>query len=222
MPSSPSPSAVPIGTVYGVLLNDAATLERLQPSFDAAPYKAPPKAPILYIKPRNTLAPEAAAVAVPADPGVVRIDATVGAVIGRTATRVAAEDALKHVAGYVVVSDVTLPHDDYYRPAIAQRCRDGFCPIGPLQPASGFDLPRSEVVVSINGAEVHRRPLSRLVRDLPRLIADITEFMTLSEGDVLLIGPPEEAPLARPGDAVRIDVAGLCSLHHTVVAEELA
>jgi 5-oxopent-3-ene-1,2,5-tricarboxylate decarboxylase/2-hydroxyhepta-2,4-diene-1,7-dioate isomerase len=216
-----SPPAASIGTVYGVLLNDAATLERLMPSFDSPPYKAAPKAPILYIKPRNTFAGEGAAVAVPADPGVVRIDATVGAVIGRKATRVSVENALEHVVGYAVVSDVSLPHEDYYRPAIAQRCRDGFCPIGSVQPASGFDLSRSEVVVSVNGAQVHRRPLSRLVRDLPRLIADITEFMTLSEGDVLLIGPPEDAPLARPGDAVRIDVKGLGSLSHTVTAEEL-
>jgi 5-oxopent-3-ene-1,2,5-tricarboxylate decarboxylase/2-hydroxyhepta-2,4-diene-1,7-dioate isomerase len=221
MPPHSSSPAAPTGTVYGVLLNDAATLERLKPSFDAPPYKAAPKAPILYIKPRNTLAGEGAAVAVPPDPGVVRIDATIGAMIGRTATRVAVEDALGYVAGYMVVSDVSLPHDDYYRPAIAQRCRDGFCPIGPVQPVSGFDLPQSEVTVFINGVQVHRRPLSRLVRDLPRLIADVTEFMTLSEGDVLLIGPPEDAPLARPGDAVRIDVAGLGSLSHTVIAEEL-
>ena len=221
MPLHSSSPAAPTRTVYGVLLNDAAMLERLTPSFEAPPYKAALKAPILYIKPRNTLAGEGASVGVPADPGVVRIDATVGAVIGRTATRVSVEDALEHVAGYAVVSDVTLPHEDYYRPAIAQRCRDGFCPIGPVQPASGFDLSRSEVVVSINGVEAHRRPLSRLVRDLPRLIADITEFMTLSEGDVLLIGPPEDAPLARPGDAVRIDVDGLGGLSHTVIAEEL-
>jgi 5-oxopent-3-ene-1,2,5-tricarboxylate decarboxylase/2-hydroxyhepta-2,4-diene-1,7-dioate isomerase len=217
-----SSPAIPRGTVYGVLLNDPDTLERLKPSFDAPPYKAAPKAPILYIKPRNTFAGDGAAVAVPANPGVVRIDATVGAVIGRAATQVRAEDAMKHVAGYVVVSDVTLPHDDYYRPAIAQRCRDGFCPIGPVQSPVAFDLSRSEVVVSINDAAVHRRPLSRVVRDLSRLIADVTEFMTLSEGDVLLIGPPEDAPLARPGDAVHIDVEGLGGLAHTLVTEKLS
>ena len=55
-----------LATVYGVLLNDRATVTRLSPQFDSAPYKAAPKAPVLYIKPRNTFAAADAAVAVPA------------------------------------------------------------------------------------------------------------------------------------------------------------
>ena len=222
MPLQTSAPDCAIGTVYGVLLNDPATVERMTPAFSSAPYKAAPKAPILYIKPRNTLAGENAAVAVPAEPGVVRIDATVGVVIGRTATRLRADDALAHVAGYVIVSDVTLPHEDCYRPPIAQRCRDGFCPIGPMQDAGKFDLAHAGLAVSVNGSEVLRRPLARMVRPLPQLIADVTEFLTLSPGDVLLLGAPEGAPLAYPGDTVRIEVDGLGSLSHTVIVEELA
>ncbi len=214
-------SGATTGTVYGVLLNDAPSLARAAPSFEAPPYKAAPRAPVLYIKPRNTRAGEGAAVAVPADPGVVRIDATVGAVIGRPATRVSPEHALEHVAGYVVASDLTLPHDQVYRPAIAQRCRDGFCPMSAVQAAPGFDVSRAEVVVVVNGAEVQRRSLSQLVRPLPQLIADVTEFMTLTEGDVLLLGHADDSPTARPGDAVHIEVPGLGRLSHTLVAEVL-
>lgn len=222
MPPSPAFSPTAIGTVYGVLLNDADALARLAPAFDKPPYKAAPRAPILYIKPRNTFAEDGAVVAIPADPGLVRIDATVGAVISRAATRVSQERALAHVAGYVIASDVTLPHDDYYRPAIAQRCRDGFCPIGPLQAAGGgFDPAGAEIAVRINGIEVHRRSLARLVRQLPRLIADVSEFMTLSENDILLLGGPDHAPLARPGDQVTIDVDGLGQLRHSLRLETL-
>lgn len=210
-----------IGTVYGTLLNDAAEVERLSPSFDAAPYKAPPKAPILYIKPRNTHARDGAVVRVPADPGVVRIDATIGVVIGRDATRVSEGDALAHVAGYAIVSDVTLPHDSYYRPAIRQRCRDGFCPMSDVL-ATTFDVAQAEIVVSVDGVEVHRRRLANLVRPLPRLLADVTDFMTLSAGDVLLVGPPDQAPLAKPGCTVRIEVPGLGALTHTVALDEEA
>src|ERR1700733_14384783 len=42
------------GAVYGTLLNDRAALLALGDTMNAAPYKAPPKAPILYLKPRNT------------------------------------------------------------------------------------------------------------------------------------------------------------------------
>ena len=53
------------GVVVGPLLNHAAALAALGPAVDEAPYKTPPKGPILYIKPRNTLASTGAAVAIP-------------------------------------------------------------------------------------------------------------------------------------------------------------
>ena len=212
-----------LATVYGALLNDRATVERLSPQFDSAPYKAAPKAPILYIKPRNTFALEGAAVAVPAEPGVVRIDATIGLVIGKQATRVSVDDALSHVAGFVVVSDVTLPHENYYRPAILQRDRDGFCPISALfKDEAGFDLDNATLSVSINGQRAYERSFATLVRPAAQLIADVTEFMTLSAGDVLLLGPGEGSPQARPGDKIKISVPGLGELNHSVVEEKLA
>ena len=54
------------GVVYGTLLNDPAALAALGEAVNAPPYKAPPRAPVLYLKPRNTLAADGAAVAVPA------------------------------------------------------------------------------------------------------------------------------------------------------------
>lgn len=213
---------LPLRTVYGTLLNDRATIERLVPQFGGAPYKAAPKAPVLYIKPRNTFAHGGAAVAVPAEPGEVRIDATIGLVMGKAATRVGAADAMDHVAGFMLVSDVTLPHENYYRPAIVQRCRDGYCPLGSfVKAASGFDVDRASLRIAINGRPVYERHFSRLVRPAAQLVADVSEFMTLAAGDVLLLGPGEGSPLARPGDAVAISAAGLGELHHTLVAEPL-
>lgn len=212
-----------LGSVYGVLLNDPATVQRLSPQFDSAPYKAAPQAPVLYLKPRNTWAADGAAVTVPADPGEVRIDATIGLVIGQTATRVSADDALRHVAGLVLVSDVTLPHENYYRPAIRQRCRDGFCPLGrmvvPAAGVAGFDWGNAVLSIAINGQAVYQRSFAQLVRPAAQLLADVTEFMTLVPGDVLLLGPGEGAPVARIGDSVCISVPGLGQLSHTLVAE---
>ncbi|CAM4253822.1 fumarylacetoacetate hydrolase family protein [Comamonas aquatilis] len=211
---------LPLATVYGVLLNDRATVERLTPEFDSAPYKAAPQAPVLYIKPRNTFALDGAAVAVPADPGVVRIDATIGLVIGKTATRVSVDQALGHVAGFVLVSDVTLPHENYYRPAIRQRDRDGFCPLSPMfHDEAGFDLDAATLSIVINGERAYERSFATLVRPAAQLIADVTEFMTLAAGDVLLLGPGEGSPLAHPGDVVQIKVPGLGELTHTVIQE---
>lgn len=216
--SSPA-AAIAVATVYGTLLNDRATVERLAEAFTQAPYKAPPKAPVLYVKPRNTFAGEGSAVAVAPQPGAVRIDATVGAVIGRRATKLSEAEALDYVSGYRVVSDITLPHENYYRPSIQLRCLDGFCPMSEPVAAQGFDLASATMVVKVNGQQVHVRRFADLVRPLRRLIADVTEFMTLEAGDVLLVGPPEGAPLARPGDRVQLEVPGLGKLSHTVVSE---
>ena len=214
---------LPLGTVYGALLNDRATVERLSPEFDSAPYKAAPKAPVLYIKPRNTFADEGAAVAVPAEPGGLRIDATIGLVIGKRASRVSVDQALSHVAGFVVVSDVTLPHENYYRPAIRQRDRDGFCPISRMfKDEAGFDLDNATLSITINGERAYERSFATLVRSAAQLLADVTEFMTLAAGDVLLLGPGEASPVACPGDQIRIAVPGLGELSHSVVEEKLA
>lgn len=209
-----------LGTVYGALLNDRATVERLAPQFDKAPYKAAPKAPVLYIKPRNTFAGEGAVVAVPADPGQVRIDATVGLVIGHSATRVPVKQAMGHVAGFVIVSDLTLPHENYYRPAVVQRNRDGFCPMSPLfGDPGGFSADKATLNVTINGQRVYERNFSTMVRSAAQLIADVTEFMTLAAGDVLLLGPGEGSPNAHAGDKITITVPGLGQLSHSLTEE---
>jgi 5-oxopent-3-ene-1,2,5-tricarboxylate decarboxylase/2-hydroxyhepta-2,4-diene-1,7-dioate isomerase len=76
----------PMGrTVYGTLLNHREALAALGDQVNAAPYKAPPKAPILYIKPRNTHAKSGDVVVVPSDVSALQIGATLGVVIGCTA-----------------------------------------------------------------------------------------------------------------------------------------
>jgi 5-oxopent-3-ene-1,2,5-tricarboxylate decarboxylase/2-hydroxyhepta-2,4-diene-1,7-dioate isomerase len=208
-------------TVYGVALNDKPMLDRLGDALLNPPYQKPPIAPVLYIKTRNTFASPDTEVGIPTEPGLVRIDATVGAVIGRRASKVSAKDALDYVAGYVIVSDLTLPHVVYYRPAVRQRCRDQFCPMTLIMSQNdSFDVDTADIKILINDVQVHSRSLRTLVRPLTQLLVDVTEFMTLSEGDVLLLGPPDDAPTGRVGDSIRIDVAGLGSLQHSLVAEQ--
>jgi 5-oxopent-3-ene-1,2,5-tricarboxylate decarboxylase/2-hydroxyhepta-2,4-diene-1,7-dioate isomerase len=207
-------------TVYAALLNDRATLQRLGPALHQPPYDAPPRAPVLYIKTANTLAQPGTQVPVPRDPGVVQVNATLGLVIGQTATRVTPAHAWSHLRGYVIASDLMLPNDSVYRPAVKQRCRDAFCPMTGVLPLALLPDPDKAVItIAIDGIEVHRRELSQMVRSAAQLIADVTEFMSLNPGDILLLGPPEGAPLARPGQSVSIAIAELGILNHTLVEE---
>lgn len=216
------PSGLPAtrGTVYGTLLNHRDTLAALGEQVHAAPYKAPPKAPVLYIKPRNTWAEPGAAVEVPADGPELEMGATLGLVIGRTACRVSEADALGFVAGYVVMNDISVPHAAVYRPSMRFKCRDGFCPIGPVVPASAsIDPDALTINVAIDGTVVQRSSTAGLIRPVARLLADVTEFMTLHPGDVLAVGVAAGSPRARAGQRVRIAIEGVGELEHTLVAE---
>ena len=209
------------GRVYGTLLNHRGALEALGDAVHQSPYKAPPRAPVLYIKPRNTLASSGDAIAVPADSDELEIGATLGIVIGRTACQVNAEDALGHVAGYVIVNDVSVPHASFYRPQVRCKARDGFCPIGPRVVArdANADPDALAVRVEVDGELRQSTSTAGMFRPVARLIADVTEFMTLAPGDVLLLGVGAAAPRARAGQRVAIDIDGLGRLENMLVAE---
>lgn len=190
------------GAVYGALLNDRAALGALGAAMHEAPYKAPPQAPILYLKPRNTLSGHRARIAVPKEAPGIEVGASLGLVIGRTATHVSAEQALDYVAGYAIVADLSIPHPSVYRPSVRFRARDGFCAIGPAAVAKRHvaDPDSLPIAVAINGRNVFGANTATSVRGAARLIADVTDFMTLSAGDVVTLGVPHGAPIAQAGD----------------------
>lgn len=209
------------GVVYGTLLNHEPALAALGDTAHLPPYKAPPRAPVLYVKPRNTLAAHGDAVTVPADAPELEVGASLGIVIGRTACRVSEAEALDHVAGYTIVNDVSVPHESFYRPSIRFKARDDFCPIGPvLVPRAQLPNPDALTVrVSVDGELVHATTTGERRRPVARLLADVTEFMTLSPGDVLLLGVAAGAPRVRAGQQVRIEIEGLGQLDNHFIAE---
>jgi 5-oxopent-3-ene-1,2,5-tricarboxylate decarboxylase/2-hydroxyhepta-2,4-diene-1,7-dioate isomerase len=211
------------GTVVGTLMNDPAALAALGEQVREPPYKAPPKAPVLYVKPRNTLAVHGDAIGVPAG-AEVEVGAALGIVIGRTACRVAAEAALDHVAGFTIVVDLSLPHASLYRPALRFKARDGFCPIGPrvVPRAAVRDPDALAVRVFVDGALAQATGTAGMQRSVARLLADVTEFMTLAPGDVLMLGVAAGAPRARARQRVAIEIEGLGRLENTLVPERPA
>lgn len=212
------------GVVVGALLNDPAQLRALGDAVNQPPHKAAPRAPVLEVKPRHTLAGDDAAVVVPADAAALEVGASLGIVLGRTACRVAPADAMACVAGYLIAADYSLPLAAHYRPSVRLKARDGFCPIGPhvVPAAQARDPDALAVEVRIAGALVHRHSTAGRVRGVAALIADVSAFMTLQPGDVLLLGRAQGVPLAHPGQSVEITIDGLGMLRSRLVAEEIA
>jgi 5-oxopent-3-ene-1,2,5-tricarboxylate decarboxylase/2-hydroxyhepta-2,4-diene-1,7-dioate isomerase len=196
------------GRVYGTLVNHRSALESLGSAASAAPYKALPAAPVLYIKPRNTLAQSGDAVVVPADTPELEVGACLGVVIGRTACALSEQTALDFVAGYLIVNDVSVPHSVFYRPSIRLKARDGFCPIGPrVVPAEAVPNPDDlKIDVFVDGERRQSASTKDLTRSVSRLLADVTDFMTLAPGDVLAVGAAAPAPRVRAGQSVVIEI----------------
>lgn len=207
------------GQVLGVLLNDPAALAALGDALHAAPYKAPPKAPVLYVKPRNTLAGPGEAVVIPAGVDALELGAALGLVIARPACRVAEADALGHVGALLVVADLSVPHASFYRPSVRFKALDGSCRLGTPVARDGLDPDALEIRVEVDGRPVQQASTARFQRHAARLLAEVSGFMTLHPGDVLLTGAPFGAPLVRAGQRVRIAIGGVGSLELDFVAE---
>ena len=208
---SSAPHFLPTGTVYGTLLNFRAEVVALAPQMTQPPYKAPPKAPVLYVKTANTWSPHGSAIAVPAAVPEVEIGASIGMVIG----------AEGDIEGFVLRNDLSHPHASFFRPPVKFKCVDGFLGIGPvLRDAQEVADPANFLVeVHINGELKQSIDFSQLVRPAQQLLADVGEFMTLAHGDVLMLGCDTGRPLARAGDHIDISAPGFETLSNTLVKE---
>lgn len=202
-----------------VALNDAQQLQELEATFNQAPYQKPPTQPVLYYKPHNTWSSNGAEIEwakdfdgqdVPA----MAVGASLGVVIGTTTCRVSPEEALNYVQGYTLVADYSLPEENYYRPDIKGKCLDTSAPVGPvIVPASQISEPDAlEVVISVNGVEQSRFPLSQMQRSVAELISTISYIMTLQQGEVIAVGFAGQRVAVQQGDQVEASITAIGSL----------
>jgi 5-oxopent-3-ene-1,2,5-tricarboxylate decarboxylase/2-hydroxyhepta-2,4-diene-1,7-dioate isomerase len=198
------------GQVFGLALNTQSERAALADAFGAAPYKAAPIAPVVYLKSPNTRAFSGAAVALPAGADHLTAAPTLALVIGATTCRVPAERILDHVMGVVPAIDLSLPQADYFRPAVREQCRDGFLPLCPwITPLGAVDLGHAGVTLSVNDQPALRLDLSDLHRPIAALLADLSDFMTLAPGDAVLCGVPAPVVTVRAGDVLSADAPGI-------------
>ncbi len=212
------------GTVYGVLLNYRGKWAEWEDQFNQRPYERPPQEPILYIKPLNTLSSCNEPIPLPSGQETLQVGASLAVVIGKDATRVKAGAVDDYIAGYTIANDVSIPHDNIHRPPILQKARDGFCPVGPwiVSREDVINPGNIDIRLFVNGQLKQKNHTRNLIRSIPQLIEEVTAFMTLQKGDLLLVGEPENAPLVKDGDHIRIEMSEIGVLENTVVAEEKA
>lgn len=214
--ATPGPWALPglSGTIYGAALNLRSDLELMSERFAAPPHGTPPKAPVLYLKTANTLAMDGAAIECPANTPALWASVHPALVIDRRATGLTPANALAHVRGVGLALDLRAPHESLHRPAIREQCQDGSLPLSSeLTALSDLgDLAALTAWVEVDGVRGAEFSTANYARSIVRLLCDVTAFMTLAPGDILLTGTPHRGADAKPGARLRAHLSGFAPL----------
>lgn len=179
-----------------------------------------PERPLIFLKPPSALIGPGDAIVLPRQSAQVEHEGEIAVVIGARARHVAVEQALRHVAAYAPLNDVTA-RDLQKTDGQWTRAKgfDTFCPLGKPVPANGRDPAALEVVCRVNGEVRQHGRAADMVFPVPVLIAYISAVMTLEPGDVIATGTPAGVGVLRAGDVVEVEVPGVGSLRNVVRAE---
>ena len=176
-----------------------------------------PKEPILLCKVPSSLVGHGEPIVLPRSSREVHHEAELAVVIGKRLRRASEKECAAAVAGVTCLNDVSAR--DLQR-ADVQWTRpkgfDTFCPIGPWVTV-GLDWSDLRVVCRVNGEMKQDGRSSDQIFPVPKLLAFISEGMTLEPGDVVTTGTPEGVGPIRAGDTVEIEVEGVGVLRNPVV-----
>ena len=189
-----------------------------------------PEHPVVFFKSETCIVGPNDSIMLPQDSTHTDYEVELGVVIGRTARYVEAKDALKHVAGYCVINDVSEREFQMKRSASQWSKGKGCDTFGPLGP---WLVTRDEVKdpqdldmwLDVNGARRQTGNTRTMVFGVAELVADVSRYMTLMPGDVITTGTPPgvgmgmkpEPVYLKAGDVVTLGIAGLGEQKQKVV-----
>ena len=176
-----------------------------------------PERPMLFLKGPNTVASHNQTVELL--PGKERIDyeAELGVIIGTECRNVAQNEAMDVVAGFTCVNDISNRDDQSIEQNwIRGKAFDGAAPMGPVL-ATPDELPAdASIELRVNGETRQQSTRDNLIFSIPELIEEITSYMTLEPGDVIVTGTPAGVGPLADGDSVDIEIEGIGTLSHSV------
>jgi 2-keto-4-pentenoate hydratase/2-oxohepta-3-ene-1,7-dioic acid hydratase in catechol pathway len=190
--------------------------------------KAVPTEPILFPKFANSVVGPGAEVLVPPEADEIDYEAELAVVIGRRASRVAAADALDHVAGYTCANDVSSRSLQFLSGQwLLGKAIDTFLPLGPYL-VTADEVPDPQALgirCLVNDELLQDSNTGQMVFGVAELIAYASRTITLEPGDLLVTGTPAGVGMAadpprylRAGDRMRVEIDGLGELENTVRA----
>jgi len=169
-----------------------------------------PEQPSYFLKPSSSLSLSGGTVERPAGCELLGYEGEIALVIGKAARRVSIDDAWGHVAAVTASNDLGVYDLRWADKGSNVRSKggDGFTPVGKgLIPAAGLDPANFRIRTWHNGELVQDDTTEDLLFPFARLVADLSQLMTLEEGDLILTGTPAGASVAAPGDVLEVEVS---------------
>ena len=187
---------------------------------------AVPEAPIIFSKvPDCVTGPGTPILIDPEASEAVDYEAELAVVIGRGGRGIPRAKALDHVWAYTIVNDVTARDlQGRHKQWLIGKSQDSFCPMGPwLATADEVDLADTALRCWVNGELRQDANTRDLIFDVPTLIETLSRGLTLMPGDIIATGTPAGVGIGynpprylKPGDVVRIEIAGIGVLENPV------
>ena len=188
-----------------------------------------PENPIVFFKSQTCIVGANDNVMVPKDSTQLDWEVEIAFVMGRAARHVAVKDALKYVAGYCVVDDIS-ERDFQLKKSASQWNKgkgcDTFGPLGPWLVTTDEvkDVQNLDMWLDVNGVRKQTGNTRTMIFTIAQLVADVSRYMTLLPGDVVTTGTPPGVGMGmkpqqwlKPGDVITLGIDGLGEQKQKVV-----
>lgn len=168
-----------------------------------------PEQPSYFLKPTTSVAASGTPLERPAGTELLGFEGEVALIIARTVRNATPEEAWGAVAAVTAANDFGVYDLRWADKGSNLRSKggDGFTPLGPaVIPAEGLDPAGLRLRTWVNGVLVQDDRTADLVFPFARLVADLSQLITLEADDVILTGTPAGASVVVPGDVVEVEV----------------
>ena len=185
-------------------------------------YDDVPDIPMLFLKPPNTVAGHGDTVTLP-EGKYCEHELELGVIIGSQCRNVSSDDAMDVIAGFTCSNDVSNRDDQYMEMErnwnfVRGKAFDNSAPMGPVL-ATPDEVPAdAHLELRLNGEQRQQSSRDNMIFSVPEVIEEVTSYLTLEPGDVIMTGTPAGVDEIQDGDLVEIEVEGIGTLEHRVEA----
>ena len=183
-----------------------------------------PAEPVIFLKPMSSLIGNGDDILIPEGIGRVDHEVELALIIGKTGKNIPKERAMSYVSAVAVFNDVTARDiQSSYRkaglPWSLSKGMDTFAPMSEPKPlAAAHDIHDLEISCRVNGEVRQHSTTSMMINTPEELIAFISKWMTLEEGDIIATGTPSGVGPIMPGDLIEMRIEGVRTLTNPVRA----